>query len=73
MNAATETTIIVPRPRNLGGGFEVRRALPSRQRRTMGPFVFVDQMGPTIVPAGTGCLPLASFACKIGNRASIDG
>ena len=39
-------TVIVPRTRDLGDGFEVRRALPSAQRRMVGPFVFFDQMGP---------------------------
>jgi redox-sensitive bicupin YhaK (pirin superfamily) len=28
------------------GGFEVRRALPSARRRMVGPFIFLDQMGP---------------------------
>ncbi len=37
--------VIVPRTRDLGG-FEVRRALPSAQKRMVGPFVFFDQMGP---------------------------
>ena len=45
MNTAIET-IIAPRTRDLGGGFEVRRVLPSGERRTVGPFVFFDQMGP---------------------------
>ena len=53
MNAAIETRI-VPRTRDLGGGFEVRRVLPSGERRTVGPFVFFDQMGPTVLPAGRG-------------------
>ena len=53
MNASIET-IIVPRTRDLGGGFEVRRVLPSGQRRAVGPFVFFDQMGPTTLLAGTG-------------------
>src|SRR5205823_15068901 len=53
MSGAIET-IIVPRTRDLGGGFEVRRVLPSEGRRTVGPFVFFDQMGPTVLPAGTG-------------------
>ena len=53
MNAAIETRI-VPRTRDLGGGFEVRRVLPSGERRTVGPFVFFDQMGPTTLLAGTG-------------------
>jgi len=46
--------IIVPRTRDLGEGFQVRRVLPSDQHRTVGPFVFSDQMGPTVLPAGTG-------------------
>jgi redox-sensitive bicupin YhaK (pirin superfamily) len=46
--------VIVPQTRDLGDGFQVRRVLPSEQRRTVGPFVFFDQMGPTVLPAGTG-------------------
>ncbi|MHB1218419.1 MAG: pirin family protein [Alphaproteobacteria bacterium] len=46
-------TIIVPRARDLGG-FEVRRVLPSVQRRMVGPFIFLDQMGPATFPAGKG-------------------
>ncbi len=38
-------TIVVPRTSDIGG-FEVRRALPSRQLRMVGPFVCFDQMGP---------------------------
>lgn len=38
-------TIIPPRVRALGG-HEVRRVLPSRLRRTVGPFIFLDQFGP---------------------------
>jgi redox-sensitive bicupin YhaK (pirin superfamily) len=53
MSAAIET-IIVPRTRDLGDGFEVRRVLPSVERRTVGPFVFFDQLGPTILRTGTG-------------------
>ncbi|MEO0672410.1 MAG: pirin family protein [Pseudomonadota bacterium] len=37
--------VIVPRARDLGG-FEVRRALPSREKQMIGPFIFFDQMGP---------------------------
>jgi redox-sensitive bicupin YhaK (pirin superfamily) len=47
-------TVIVPRTRDLGDGFEVRRALPSIERRMVGPFVFLDQMGPTVFRAGKG-------------------
>ena len=38
--------------RNLGGGFQVRRLLPHAERRTVGPFVFLDHFGPLeITPA----------------------
>lgn len=46
-------TVIVPRPRDLGG-FEVRRVLPSSQRQMVGPFIFFDQMGPAELPPGAG-------------------
>src|SRR5260221_5234861 len=45
--------VIVPRSRDIGG-FEVRRALPSAERRMVGPFVFFDQMGPAVIRAGAG-------------------
>ena len=48
------TTIISPRTHDLGGGFEVRRAVPSLQARSVGPFVFVDHMGPAIFEPGRG-------------------
>jgi redox-sensitive bicupin YhaK (pirin superfamily) len=47
-------TIVVPRTHDLGGGFEVRRALPHRDRRMVGPFVFLDQMGPHVFQPGRG-------------------
>jgi redox-sensitive bicupin YhaK (pirin superfamily) len=46
--------VIVPPTHDLGDGFHVRRALPSTQRRMVGPFVFFDQMGPMVLRAGTG-------------------
>lgn len=46
--------LIIPRTHDLGDGFEVRRALPSTQRRMVGPFVFLDQMGPHLFEAGKG-------------------
>jgi redox-sensitive bicupin YhaK (pirin superfamily) len=52
--SSTFEAVIVPRTRDLGDGFQVRRVLPSEQRRTVGPFVFFDQMGPTVLRAGTG-------------------
>lgn len=47
------TTIISPRVHDLGG-FQVRRAVPSLQARSVGPFVFVDHMGPAIFSPGQG-------------------
>ncbi|HZZ94131.1 MAG TPA: pirin family protein [Usitatibacter sp.] len=35
-----------PRVRDLGDGFQVRRALPAAESRAVGPFVFFDHMGP---------------------------
>ena len=46
-------TVVVPRSRDLGG-FEVRRVLPSREKRMVGPFVFFDQMGPAAFGDGHG-------------------
>jgi hypothetical protein len=48
------STVIVPPTRDLGDNFTVRRALPSAQRRMVGPFIFFDQMGPTVLEAGHG-------------------
>lgn len=45
---------IVPRVRELGDGFTVRRALPSAERRNVGPFVFFDAMGPVTLAPGHG-------------------
>lgn len=44
---------IIPRSSDIGG-FEVRRALPFRDRRMVGPFIFWDQMGPGEFLAGQG-------------------
>lgn len=46
--------VIVPPTRSLGDGFEVRRALPNARRQMVGPFVFFDQMGPTVLQEGRG-------------------
>ena len=48
----TQLQTLVPRPIDLGGGFLVRRLLPSADRRAIGPFVFFDHFGPVEVPAG---------------------
>ncbi len=46
--------VIVPRVRDLGDGFSVRRALPHGRRQMVGPFIFFDQMGPVQFVAGNG-------------------
>jgi redox-sensitive bicupin YhaK (pirin superfamily) len=50
--AAVELTI-QPRVRSLGE-FDVRRVLPAAKRRMVGPFVFLDHMGPAVFPPGHG-------------------
>lgn len=45
--------VILPRASDIGG-FEVRRALPFRSRRMVGPFIFWDQMGPGEFLSGRG-------------------
>jgi redox-sensitive bicupin YhaK (pirin superfamily) len=45
--------IVDARPRDIGG-FKVRRLLPSRARRLVGPFIFLDHMGPTKLLPGHG-------------------
>jgi redox-sensitive bicupin YhaK (pirin superfamily) len=47
-------TVIVTREREIVDGFKVRRALPSARRRMVGPFIFLDQMGPEILQEGKG-------------------
>ena len=46
--------LIAPRSRDLGDGFFVRRILPFAKRRMVGPFIFVDEMGPVAFAPGTG-------------------
>jgi len=41
--------LLPPRVKDLGGGFTVRRLLPSFPRQGVGPFVFFDHFGPTTV------------------------
>jgi len=47
------TTFVAPRVHDLGD-FEVRRAVPSIRARSVGPFVFVDHMGPATFAPGKG-------------------
>jgi redox-sensitive bicupin YhaK (pirin superfamily) len=46
--------VVIPSSHDLGDNFTVRRVLPSRQRRMVGPFVFLDEMGPHVFEAGKG-------------------
>lgn len=43
--------VVLPNVRDIGG-FDVRRALPSAQRRMVGPFVFLDSFGPVVFGIG---------------------
>ena len=47
------TTIIAPREHDIGS-LVVRRAVPTIQARSVGPFVFVDHMGPAVFEPGVG-------------------
>ena len=38
-NSAEVEQVLLPNVRDLGDGFQVRRALPSAQRRMVGPFI----------------------------------
>lgn len=46
--------VVVPRTRDLGDGFPVRRALPHGKRQMVGPFIFFDHFGPVQFLAGQG-------------------
>jgi redox-sensitive bicupin YhaK (pirin superfamily) len=46
-------TVLLPRTHDIGG-FEVRRALPAKERQMVGPFIFFDQMGPGEFLTGSG-------------------
>ncbi|MGH6614326.1 pirin family protein [Sphingomonas sp.] len=52
-NSQPVEQVVLPATRDLGG-FDVRRALPSAQRRMVGPFVFLDSFGPVVFRAGDG-------------------
>jgi hypothetical protein len=54
MNSTSPIELTIePRIRSLGE-FDVRRVLPSAERRMVGPFVFLDHMGPAVFPPGKG-------------------
>lgn len=44
--------LIEGRIRNIADNFTVRRVLPSAKKRTVGPFLFLDHMGPVEFPPG---------------------
>ena len=46
--------VIEGRRKDLGGGLEVGRVLPFARRRMIGPFVFLDHMGPADFAVGEG-------------------
>ena len=46
--------VIESRSRELTDGFRVSRVLPSAKRRMVGPFIFLDAMGPELLAAGKG-------------------
>jgi redox-sensitive bicupin YhaK (pirin superfamily) len=46
--------VIEARHKDLGGGLEVGRILPFAQRRMVGPFIFLDHMGPADFTANQG-------------------
>lgn len=51
-NHAALETAILPRTSEITEGFKVRRALPSARKRMVGPFIFLDQMGPEMLKPG---------------------
>ena len=46
--------VIPARRKDLGDGFEVGRVLPYARRRMVGPFIFLDHMGPVTFKPGQG-------------------
>ena len=46
--------VIETRVREIVDDFKVRRALPVAKRRMVGPFIFLDQMGPEVLRRGKG-------------------
>ena len=45
--------LLAGHPKDLGGGFVVRRLLPAAARRAVGPFIFFDHFGPVQVAPGS--------------------
>jgi hypothetical protein len=53
MSAMNAPQLLQPADKDLGGGFKVRRLLPSAHRRSVGPFVFFDHFGPATERPGS--------------------
>jgi redox-sensitive bicupin YhaK (pirin superfamily) len=51
--AVSSFSLLKPHTRDLGD-FTVKRVLPGFPRRTVGPFIFLDHMGPVALPPGKG-------------------
>lgn len=51
-NLIMESILVINAKAKDVAGFPVRRALPTIERRMVGPFVFLDQMGPTQLAPG---------------------
>jgi redox-sensitive bicupin YhaK (pirin superfamily) len=45
--------IIDGKVKDLGGGFQVSRYLPTIKKRSVGPFIFLDEMGPVMASSQT--------------------
>jgi len=54
IDAADEIAMLIKPSKKDLGGFSVRRVLPYRQQRMVGPWIFFDHMGPAKFPAGEG-------------------
>ena len=48
----TPLRILTGHPKDLGGGFLVRRLLPAAAQRSVGPFIFFDHFGPALETPG---------------------
>ena len=49
---SSDRLTLAPHEKDLGGGFLVRRTLPSAQRQAVGPFLFFDHFGPITAKPG---------------------
>ena len=54
MNTALIQDVLHPHVRDLGEGFSVKRLLPAASRQMVGPFIFLDHMGPVVFAPGNG-------------------